>query len=319
MRVSHSRVKTWRRCEKQFEYKYVEGLRRKRKNKNLEMGSWMHDLLMVYMDDEDWVAAHRERVNEYNNYFEEEREDLGDLPNECLRLMKSYIRQYGKTDKRAYRVIDTEMDEIVTLPNGLEINVVIDIILEAKKGGGIWAKDYKTRTKFDAKDIILLDPQYTTYYDALEIMGYTKLMGFIVDEIRKKAPTLPSVLRSGELSKRRNLDTDVWTYMSAIRLHGLDPSKYSDFLQHLAANQKERFFRRTYIPKDPPTIRRTRREMIQSAKQMERAMSNPKRVYTRAVDNSCLFMCDYRDLCVVDLHGGDTSTMKKMGFEVKGD
>jgi hypothetical protein len=319
MRVSHSRIKTWRRCEKQFEYKYVEGLRRKKKNKNLAMGSWMHDLLMVYMDGEDWVAAHRKRVDEYMTYFEEEREDLGDLPNECSRLMKSYIRTYGKADKRDYRVIDTEMDEIITLPNGLEVNVIIDIVLEARRGGGLWAKDYKTRTKFDAKDLILLDPQYTTYYDALEIMGYNKLKGFIVDEIRKKAPTVPRVLKSGHLSQAKNIDTDVWTYMAAIRTAGHSPDRYSTILQHLAANQKERFFRRTYIPKDPPTIRRTRRELIQSARQMEKAMSNPRRVYTRAVDNSCLFMCDYRDLCVVDLHGGDTSMMKKMGFEVKND
>jgi hypothetical protein len=317
VRVSHSRVKTWRRCEKQFEYKYVQGLRTKSKNKNLEMGSWIHELLMYYRDGQDWLKKHRELEREFNTYFEEEREMLGhDMPEQCLRLMRSYIRQYGKADKRDYTVIDTEMDEVITLPNGLEVNVIIDLIVEDKRGG-LWGWDYKTRTKFDHKDIILLDPQYSLYYDAMEIMDYKKMRGFIVDEIRKKAPTVPKLLKSGGLSKAKNIDTDVWTYMAAIREQGENPDNYAAILQHIATNQRERFYRRTFIPKDPPVLNRVRRELIESAREIENKAKRRHPVYSRSVDNSCMFMCDYRDICIIDLHGGDTDQMKKMKFEVK--
>lgn len=317
MRVSHSRVKTWRRCEKQFEYKYVQGLRTKAKNKNLEMGSWIHELLMHYRDGQDWLAHHRRLEAKFKTYFEEEREMLGyDMPDQCLRLMRSYVRQYGKADKRDYTVIDTEMDEIVTLPNGLEVNVIIDLIVEDRKGG-LWGWDYKTRTKFDAKDLILLDPQYSLYYDAMEIMGYNNMRGFVVDEIRKKAPTVPAILKSGGLSQAKNIDTDTWTYMAAIRELGESPEKYAQILNHIAVNQKDRFYRRTYIPKDPPVLRTVRNELMESAREIENKLKRRHPVFTRSVDNSCVWMCDYRDLCIVDLHGGDTSQMKKMKFEVK--
>jgi hypothetical protein len=315
VRVSHSRIKTWRRCEKQFDYKYVQKLRAKSKNKNLEMGSWIHELLMHYRDGEDWLKHHRELERKFNTYFEEERESLGhDMPEQCLRLIRSYIRQYGKKDQRDYKVVDTEMDEVVTLPNGLEVNVIIDLIVEDRKGG-LWGWDYKTRTKFDPKDLILLDPQYSLYYGAMELMGYKRMQGFVVDEIRKKAPTVPKLLVRGGLSKTKSIDTDVWTYMAAIRNNGLNPDDYASILAHIATNQKERFFRRTYFPKDPPVTKRVFREAVKSAQEIE----NHRGVYTRTVDHSCIYMCDYRDLCIVELHGGDTSLMKKKQFVRKGD
>lgn len=313
MRVSHSRVKTWRRCEKQFDYKYVQKLRSKSKNKNLEMGSWIHTLLMFYRDDENWFKEHKRLEHEFRNYFEEEQEQLGhDMPDQCLRLMRSYIRAHGKADKRDYTVLDTEMDEIITLPSGLEVNVIIDLIVEDRRGG-IWGWDYKTRTSFDAKDLILLDPQYSLYYGAMEIMGYKKLRGFVQDEIRKKAPTVPKTLARGGLSKAKDIDTDVWTYMAAIREQGEDPQRYSEILAHIANNQKERFFRRTYFPKDAPVIQRVFKEAVKSAQEMEEHTG----VYTRSVDKSCIWGCDYRDLCIVELYGGDASIMKKKQFTRK--
>jgi RecB family exonuclease len=281
------------------------------------MGSWVHELLMYYRDGQNWLAHHRKREAKFNSYFEEEREALGhDMPDQCLRLVRSYIRQYGKSDKRSYTVIDTEMDEIITLPNGLEVNVIIDLIVEDRKGG-IWGWDYKTRTKFDAKDLILLDPQYSLYYDAMEYMGYGPLRGFVVDEIRKKAPTVPKLLKGGGLSQAKNIDTDVWTYMAAIREQGENPDNYATILQHIATNQRERFYRRTYVPKDPPVLKRVRGELISSAKGIKRATNDKGYVYTRSVEDSCVWMCDYRDLCIIDLHGGDTSLMKKKLFTTR--
>jgi uncharacterized protein (DUF2384 family) len=232
--------------------------------------------------------------------------------------MRSYIRTYGATDKKRYRVIDSELNEVVTLPNGLQLNVVIDLVVEEVGSGGIWGWDYKSRTSFDPKDLILLDPQFSDYYIAMEIMGYTPMRGFVEDEIRKKAPTVPKLLARGGISKKKSIDTDVWTYMSAVREAGEDPADYADILQHIATNQKDKFFRRTYIPKDPPVLRRASQELVQAAREIRRT-ARRNEVYTRSVDKSCIWGCDYRDICIVDLHGGDSSTMKKMNFKRRED
>lgn len=288
------------------------GLRTKKKGVQLERGSWLHELLMVHYDGEDWRERHSILTKRFNNFFEEEREQLGDLPRDCRRLMLGYLRTYEKTDRR-YVTIDTEIDEIVRLPNGLYLHMIIDRIVWDKVLKGMWIWDYKSRKNFEDADNIILDPQGTLYYDGLTVLGgYEPILGFVMDEIRTKPPAIPDVLQSGQLSKRKNIDTDVWTYMSAIRRHGLDPTDYTDILRLIASRQKDRFFRRTALPKDPPVVRTLRREALQSARAIRRATERGE--FPRTFDKSCSWMCDYRDLCIAELMGGDISSMIKLNF-----
>jgi hypothetical protein len=311
IRVSNSKIKTWRRCPNKYRYKYVMKLRPKKKGVALERGSWIHELLMVHYDGEDWKERHQLLTKKFNNLFEEEREMLGDLPRECSRIMRSYLRYYQEEDKR-YEVIDSEVDEIITLPNGLRINIIIDLIVWDHQMEGIWLWDHKTRKSFEDSDNMMLDPQLTHYYHGAEILGYTPLLGAVTNEIRTKAPTVPKLLARGGLSKAKNIDTDVWTYMSAIRRHDLDPADYGDVLRSIATRQKDKFFRRTPMPKDPPMIKTMTRELVQSTNEILHATR--KNAFPRTFDNSCKWGCEYRDICIAELHGGDISSMVKMNF-----
>lgn len=312
MRVSNAKIKTYRRCAKQYDYKYVQGLRTKSRSIQLERGSWIHELLMVHNDGEDWRVRHALLTQEFNNLWEEEREDLGDLPNECARIMRSYLRTY-KADEDRFVVVDTELDEVLSLPNGLELQVIIDVIVEDKVDGGLWLKDYKTRKSFHDASVLMRDPQLTLYYWAAEYMGYAPLRGTIVDEIRTKPPAIPQSLQSGGLTRRKNIDTDVYTYMSEIRRLGLDPVAYADILRHIALNQKDRFFRRTSMPKDPPVLKTVMREAVQTAQDIQDA--ERKQRFPRSPDYTCEHFCEFRDLCLVEMYGGDGSSLIKMNFE----
>lgn len=287
-------------------------LRSRGKKRPLEMGSWLHKLLMVHCDGHDWREEHLRLTKKFKNLFEEEREELGNLPSDCGRIMRAYLRTYA-TDHKRYETVDTEMDEIVTLPSGLELNIIVDRVVWDRKLKGLWVWDYKSRKSFEDADNILLDPQGTRYFDGLEIMGYGPLLGFVMDEIRTKAPTVPDVLvKSGGLSKNKSIDTDVWTYMAEIHRLDLDPSEYSDILELIAAKQKDRFFRRTAIPKDPPVVKTMRRELIQSANEIRNAQR--KNAFPRTPDKSCSWMCDYRDICIAQLYGGDIGPMIGQNF-----
>lgn len=314
MRMSNAKSKTWRRCPKQYDFKYVQKLRPKRKKVHLELGTWVHELLMVYYDGEDWKQKHRQLRAKFNNLFEEEKEELGDLPEEALKLFKSYLRHYKKQD-HDQRTIDTELDEIVTLPNGLEFQVVIDRIYEDSEG--LWLQDHKTLGSFLPADFMLLDAQLTRYFWAAEALGYTPLLGVEFNEIRTKPPAVPEVLKSGFLTQRQNIDTDYWTYLQAIKDLGQKPAMYRETLRRLWERDQSdsRFFRRSRLPKDRPVTGRMMKELSMTANEIQRA--ERQGAFPRTPDKSCQWGCDYEDLCIIDLHGGDTSSVIKMKYETR--
>lgn len=310
MRLSNSKIKTYRRCPNQYRYKYQMKLRKKKKAVQLERGSWIHDLLQHHYDGEDWKTRHRERTDDFYRLFEEEREEYGDLPGECLRIVRSYLRHWKAEDSR-WHVIDSEMNEVIKLPNGIEFNFIIDLIVE--ENGSLWIVDHKTVKSFMDADFMLIDAQLARYHYAAEQLGYKPLRGIIFNELRTKPPTIPKLLVRGGLSEAKNIDTDVGTYLREIRRHGLNPEDYRDTLLRLARTKANDFFRRTRLPKDRPLTRQLMRELGWTAQEIARA----ERVnhFPRAPDKSCAWMCDYSDICIVELFGGDPSQLIKSNFE----
>lgn len=316
LRLSNSKAGTWRRCPKQFHFRYVRGLRSRRKALPLERGTWLHALMEAYYDPRDdqpsWREVHKERSKAFHVLFDEEKEDLGDLPTEVMRIFTSYLQRYGKQDKR-WTVIDTELDEIITLPNGLRFQVIIDLIVE-EPDGGMWIIDHKTVGRFMDADFMLLDAQLARYFWAAEHMGYGPLRGIIFNEVITKPPTLPKLLQDGTLEKRANISCDVYTYYREIQRHGLDLEPHRAFLQKLKA-QEDRWFRRTRLPKDNPLTDRLMEELYMTARDIERAASTGE--YPRSVSKDCTFGCEFKTACQVELMGGDSDSIIQMGFTTK--
>jgi len=312
MRLSNSKIKTWRRCPNKYRYKYVMDLEPRAHRVQLERGTWVHSLLQHHYDGDGWEPRHDELERDFYNLPEEVRVELGDLPDECARIMKAYLRHWRNEDKKLV-VVDSEMDEIVTLPNGIQFRVIVDLIVEDSWTKKLFAWDHKTRKNFERSDNMLLDPQLTNYFTALQMMGYEPLGGVCYNEIRTKPPVVPDMLKNGMLSQRKNMDTDVRTYYREIKRHGEDPEDYAEMLRHLARNQEDRFFRRTYLPKDPPMLKQMKKEIVWSAREISRATRTNE--YPRTfIPASCKWDCEYKDLCIAELHGADIGSMIKLGF-----
>jgi hypothetical protein len=265
MKISNSKAKTWRRCPKKYEFKYIFKLKPKRRELPLERGSW---------------------------------------------------RAYDHEDSH-WTVVDQELDEFVTLPNGLRLHIIVDLIVEDHMG--LWIVDHKFRGKFARRTSMTQDPQLTMYFWGLQKMGYKPIVGVIYNEVLTKPPTEPPVLKSRKVSTAKKwLDgTDVLTYASAVRANGQDLAAYATQLRYIAANQHEKFYRRTYLPKDPPMVRNIMNELVYTSREIARAERRSE--FPRTFDASCEWQCEYRDLCISQLHGGDISSMVKADFIQKED
>jgi DNA-binding transcriptional MerR regulator len=259
---------------------------------------------------------HKNLTKEFYNIFEELRAELGDLPTDCARLMRSYLR-YWKEEDEQFTVIDTELDEIVTLPNGLEFRIIVDMVVEDKRTGLLWPFDHKNRKNFASSDNMLVDPQLTNYYTGLETLGYNPLGGVVYNELRTKAPTVPQILtgkgpKQGTLSKAK-IDTDVYTYYRAIKDNGLNVADYADILRQLQTAEEERFFKRVRLPKDKTMKRIMMEEAIESALQIKEKRESG-RPYVRTNSNQCNWDCDFKTLCIAQLHGGDLKSLIRHGY-----
>lgn len=314
MRISNSKANTFQRCQKQFYYKYELGLRTKEKAVQLERGSWLHAMLEAYYITGEWKPTWRQLKKEFYTLFEEEREELGDLPGECARIMRAYIKKWKKEDRR-YRVVDSELDEIVKLPNGIEFNFIIDLVVEDLELGGLWLWDHKSLSKFMEEDYMLLDVQLARYFWSAEKMGYKPLRGVLFNELRTKAPAIPKLVEGGNrLERRKDIDTTYETFLGEIEKHDFDPADYDEILQRLRLNTGK-FFRRTPMPKDKKLTISTMQDLVDTVQDIEVAQERER--FPRTIRKTCTWDCDYKDVCITQLFGGDASSLMKANFETR--
>ena len=320
LEVSVSKINKWRKCQKLYSYRYDEELRPKKKAVPLRKGSWVHSCLEALDNKQDWLVTLKDlKAKEYDKLFEEEKAELGDLPNQVLRMLRAYQQTYKEIDKE-WETIVCEQQFMIRIPNTSVVLVgKIDKIARNTRTGKVWCFERKTMKKSIPTDNFrMTDIQTAIYMWVLyQIAPKLKLKrddvaGVMFDYIRTKPPTIPRVLRNGEMSQAK-IDTDRWTYLAALRKAGIDPKPYTGFLKRLDENV---FFVRIPMAKSEAILKITLRELISSANQIQMLKGSEM---VRSLSWTCdRPRCDYRDLCIAELQGFDTENLIKMGF-TKGD
>lgn len=319
-RISNSKARTWARCPKQYEFNYVRGLQTMEEAIPLKRGSWLHELLDAIYSGRDWKEVHKRLTGEFNKLFDQEKERLGDMPGDCYRLIENYQRMYAKRDAK-WEVLATEVQDTILLPNGDEFTYIIDLIY--RDSMGVWILDHKTVSSFMEETYLVMDTQLARYHyvasrpQFADKVGYdvSELRGIVYNEIRTKAPTVPKLLQSGKLSTAKNIDTDYFTYLKAIKEHGLDPKDYRDFLTMLRGREESRFYRRTPMPKDKTLTKNLMRDLLIASKEMKAATESGH--FRRNPTKDCKWDCAYKNACFIELHGGDATAELKQRFTTR--
>jgi hypothetical protein len=315
-------IKTFRRCPKQAEFKYIHRLKPKRLGSPLKRGSWIHALLEDYHMGRDWRDTHARLTHQFNNLFDEEKDFYGDMPKEILTIMEGYIWHY-KNDP--WEWIDAEFQLEAELPDGTIYRGKVDSLI--RNQFGLWLVDHKSHKSLPKLNFRLLDAQSALYLWAARENGL-EVQGFIWNYLKWKAPTIPAIVDRNRRLTKSNTDTDYPTMYRAIKRYKEefpDTFKVSqqdvDKLRYLQSQRYEfgkiqtsEFFQRHVLEKSDAMIDRVVKAGIHTSLRLhDYDFSDPDFV-ERTVERSCEFSCSYTDICTAELVGGNIKPMIKQNY-----
>ena len=142
--------------------------------------------------------------------------------------------------------------------------------------------------------------------------------GLKVDKIEfeyllTKPPTKPKQNQDGSLSKAK-IDTDALTYLEALREYGMEITRDHKLkIKQLMSETK--FFFRSDSPRSPKVSKQILDEIVRTSHQIKQVHERPETGEIRTVMQACDWDCDYSDLCLGDLWGHDTSTLRKRNYQ----
>lgn len=309
LKISNSRVKTFRGCHYAHYLKYVEGLTKKQKAGALRRGSAIHECLEAYNSGKSWRKPFKEfKADFYENTFEEERLELGDLPGMVEELMENYAYYYEQVKPEDYEYLYNEFHFELPLTEGVLIEGYIDAIVK-DSSGKILTVEHKTYKRDPGRDFIIFNPQSAIYNWALGQLG-SEPGGTIWDIIKAKKPSYPTLLKSGKLSKAK-LDSTPYSVKKGIKLLGLDPKDYREFID---SHNYESYFTRELIRYNKQTTSSIIEDLINTAKEIR---DRGEKLRDKNLGKDCTW-CQFKDICQAEILGLDTEYIINKVYEKGG-
>lgn len=349
MAYNQSKIKSFRRCQKQYSFRYDYGepgpdgekreLVPKYPSLPLKIGGWLHILQQSFHlkwagdASADWTLDHDRLTHQFEGMFDEEKDRYGDLPTNSWRLMTSYIRHVEK-DMDRFTVAKLKNGEpaveflldvpLSGLGFGTRFKGRVDLMVEDHELGGLWIWDAKWVRSVPGPDERTMSPQRLMYVWGARKMNY-KVRGFAHCYMRKKVPTEPNVLKrsgqygtAGMLTTKHSLDSDIPTYLAAIkRQHGgqakmLAQTYYADKLKELKAREST-WFRRELNPTSQVELRQALGEFLTTCIHIENRSTG--QFVPRTYTFGCQRYCDYHDPCIGEFTGADIKPLLKARYE----
>ena len=206
-KISHSKLKNWRRCHRLYHYKYEEHLEPKAKGKTLLFGTIGHEMIEAEANGQDPWKVLKKYEGQYAKLFKEEREEYGDIIGDMKRLMVGYFNYWRTAMPVKWVKINGKFAE-----HEFEVEVSKGILLKGKIDGvGItiknkltWLNEHKFPKQFRQDDMESLTNVQTALYTHPKItasLGLKHVDGVMWTFTRQKGPTVPKLNKDGSLPK----------------------------------------------------------------------------------------------------------------------
>lgn len=319
--ITHSMLKTFRRCEMCAYFKYVRRLKPKMLKKPLKRGTWVHALLEAQGNGKDWRGVHKHYSHQFDQLFDEEKDYYGDMPTEIGKIMESYSWHY-KNDPWTY--VANEFTLECEFPDGTLYRGKVDALIENEYG--LWLVDHKTHRSLPDLQFRLRDSQSALYLWAARENGLP-VQGFIWNYLRWKPASTPKLLVKGDRISDAACDTDYPTFVKALKKYKEENPQFkirpqdrakAEYLRGLqyqhGAMQTSEFFRRDILEKSDEMLDRVMMMNYRTALRMQNYDFDDTAAIEMADPQQRGFFEDYEDLHVTHIMGGDVERMIRLNY-----
>lgn len=310
-KTGFSKVQAWRKCNKLYEFSVIRNLQAKRKPPELLRGTILHEMLEARDQGQEVGTVFLRYDAQYGRMFEAEREYYGEhFMDDIWRIYRGYVRTYPAGTAQDWKVYATEGLVRTRLTPKIEFEGHYD--LRVSSNGRRWLVDRKTHKVIPTAEERFNNFQLLLYVEAWnrENPKNTHVDGLIWDYLRTKAPTIPKVLKSGQLTRRKDLDTDVFTYRRAIKDNELDEDGYDYYLKELEKRSVDKFYQRVSLPiSSREMVDTVVQEFTQTAEMIRTAKHFPRNA-TYACPR-----CEFFKLCNSELAGINAKFVEKSDYE----
>lgn len=284
LNVSLSAVQSYRQCQQQYSYRYVEKLRRKDAAKPLLLGSILHHYLEKFYyftsqtqagstdglgAQDAHVAAQLDTSKEFSKTVRqsalvlkqlgllEQAHEMAELMNVARRISDRYFLTRGQFDADEYEFLMVEewinIDLLKRTSTGLprvRSNGKIDALTRHRDNGRIHLWEHKSGESELSLEVRLRHLQPTLYNETMYAIGKipARVDAVMWNYIRTKEPTVPELVYKGtkreSLTRRADLDSTWEVYAKEITRYGLNPDDYEEQRERLSGREVSVFFKR---------------------------------------------------------------------------
>lgn len=299
--TSYSDLSTLQRCARKYRYRVMDGLEPAYTPRPLQVGTIFHRLLAgLYSNNLEAVEQELStEVHQWMGDWDHHQQAL-EAYNEAVELFYRY-QNYWKEDEQ-WEVLHVE-EEFYATVDGHTIRLTPDLIIRDKEGQ-VWIVDHKTTSSYsDTRR----EPDLQTYlyFEAVSAV-YPECAGFMYNNCRKKAPTLPALTKDRtRIADVKRIDTTYELLRDFMEDHTYLYNRDDHVIRLAELRAQNKFFWRDWLPLT------TNQEILDDI----RGLLNYERFvretgsYSRSFQHGGGYLdcgnCQYATLCTVELTGGN--------------
>jgi len=267
-------------------------------------------------------VKYQPEINSYVNTLhltgnDELAKQMQDLPALAGRLTNRYFEVRGRTDAERYEVLLVEEWLKLQVYRDILSTGVADLLTRDRETGRLSLWEHKSTQNVPENAVRLRDFQTMLYATKLKWLKDYQVDSITWNYIRTKEPSIPDVLKSGELTKRKDLDTTWEQYVATARVNNIDPfvAIYYEVKERLEGREETVFFPR-YEVEIVVSEAALMNDYIEEAKRIKQARADWQKGVSKPIKTimrDCDY-CEYFKICQAALTGGDEEDVIRMKF-----